>query len=331
MKVVVLTTSYPRFPGDSAGVFVADAVDAMRQRGIDIDVVSPTSFRHFGIAYGHGILGNLKAAPWKLALVPAFLVSYALAARRASRDADLVHAHWLPSTIAALATGKPFVVQLWGSDVVLARRARWVCRALVARARFTICASASLSAGAHELGVRRTRVIAAPVAIPAEVAEPSEPAHVLYAGRLSAEKGILEFVRATEGLPRVIVGEGPIVVPESQPFVPREELYGFYADAAVVCVPSHREGYGMVVREAMAHGRPVVATAVGGIADAIVDGESGLLVAAGDEPALREAIVRLLADASLRRRLGAAARERVRRESEPASSALASAYEEALT
>ena len=46
---------------------------------------------------------------------------YARAARRAARDADLVHAHWLPSALAALATGKPYVVQLWGTDVELAR------------------------------------------------------------------------------------------------------------------------------------------------------------------------------------------------------------------
>ena len=85
----------------------------------------------------------------------------------------------------------------------------------------------------------------------------------------------------------------------------------------------------MVVREAMAHGRAVVATAVGGIADAVVDGESGLLVEAGDEVGLRAAVVRLLEDPALRGRLGAAARERVRRESEPAIAALAAAYKQA--
>jgi hypothetical protein len=113
MKVVVLTTSYPRYEGDPAGNFVADAVEQLRGRGLEIEVVSPASFRHFGIAYGSGVMGNLKRAPWKLALVPAMLASFARAARRAARDADLVHAHWLPSGAVALATGKPFVVQLW--------------------------------------------------------------------------------------------------------------------------------------------------------------------------------------------------------------------------
>ena len=56
---------------------------------------------------------------------------------------------------------------------------------------------------------------------------------------------------------------------------------------AVVVCPSQREGYGVVAREAMAHGRPVVATAVGGLAEAVMDGETGLLVAPGDVGGLR--------------------------------------------
>ena len=104
MKVVVLTTSYPRGPDDVAGAFVRDAVEQLRQAGIDVEGVSPTSFRHFGLAYGHGIVGNLKRSPWKALLLPAFLASYSRAARRAARDADLVHAHWLPSALPALKT-----------------------------------------------------------------------------------------------------------------------------------------------------------------------------------------------------------------------------------
>ena len=63
MKVVVLTTSYPRHAGDMAGRFVADAVERLRERGVEVEVVSPASFRHFGIAYGSGIIGNLRANP----------------------------------------------------------------------------------------------------------------------------------------------------------------------------------------------------------------------------------------------------------------------------
>ncbi|HYZ18480.1 MAG TPA: glycosyltransferase, partial [Gaiellaceae bacterium] len=104
MKVVVLTTSYPRHAGDVAGRFVAEGVEVLRARGLDVDVVSPARFRHFGIAYGAGVAGNLRRRPWLGAAMPLMLTGFARAARRAARDADLVHAHWLPAGGVALAT-----------------------------------------------------------------------------------------------------------------------------------------------------------------------------------------------------------------------------------
>ena len=314
MKVVVLTTSYPRGPDDVAGVFVREAVEELRGAGVDVEVVSPASFRHFGLAYGHGVVGNLRRRPWTALLLPAFLASYSIAARRATRDADLVHAHWLPSALPALKTRKPFVLQLWGTDVELAARVRWAARKLVRRARVVLCPSEALAAAARELGAREVRVVPSGVAIPDAVGEPDDPPHALFVGRLSEEKGILDFVRATEGIQRVIVGDGPLRgrVPDALGFVSGAELAAHYERAAVVVCPSHREGYGVVAREAMAHGRPVVATAVGGLLDAIEDGVTGLLVPPGDPAALRAAIETLLADAELRRRLGTAAREAAR-------------------
>src|SRR6059036_2991429 len=116
------------------------------------EVVSPASFRHFGIAYGHGIVGNLRRAPWKMLVLPAFLAGFAAAARRAARDADLVHAHWLPSALVGLATRRPLVVQVWGTDVELACRARWLFRPALRRARIVLGASEALASAARELG-----------------------------------------------------------------------------------------------------------------------------------------------------------------------------------
>jgi glycosyltransferase involved in cell wall biosynthesis len=185
-----------------------------------------------------------------------------------------------------------------------------------------LVASEFLAGAARELGAGDVRVVPVPVHVPEDVAEPADPPHVLFVGRLSPEKGIHEFLDATEGLPRVIVGAGPVDVPDAVGFVPPSELGPYYERAAVVCVPSRREGYGMVAREAMAHGRPVVATRVGGLVDAIEDGETGVLVDPAD---LREAIARLLADPGLRTRLGAAARAQAGRTD--AGPALAAAYQ----
>src|SRR5205823_4998663 len=131
---------------------------------------------------------------------------------------------------------------------------------------------------------------------------------------LSPEKGVLELVEAAHGLPLVVAGDGPLRgrVPGALGWVPHDELLRLYERAAVVACPSYREGYGIACAEAMAHGRPVVASAVGGLRDLVVDGETGLLVPPGDVAALRKALERLLGDADLRARLGAAARERAR-------------------
>ena len=176
-----------------------------------MDVVSPAGFRHYGIAYGDGIVNNLRAAPWKLLALPLFLLSFARAARRASRGADVVHAHWLPSALPALATGKPFVLQLWGSDVALARRvAAARARGSCAARGVVVCASTALAEDARALGARDVRVIPSGVAIPERVAEPDEPPHALYVGRLSEEKGVRELAEAAAGLPLVVVGDGPL-------------------------------------------------------------------------------------------------------------------------
>ena len=50
-----------------------DAVEDLRAAGVEVDVVSPASFNHFGIAYGAGIIGNLRRSPGKALLLPAFL------------------------------------------------------------------------------------------------------------------------------------------------------------------------------------------------------------------------------------------------------------------
>lgn len=335
MRVAWLTTSYPRDEADAAGAFMRDAVADLRTEGVELEVVSPMSFRHFGVAYGAGIVGNLRRSPAKALLVPAFMAAYTRAARKAAADADLVHAHWLPSGYPARATGRPYVLTLHGTDAELARRAPALFRPAVHAARIVTCVSESLAATARELGASEVRIVPVGVNVPDVTVEPDDPPHVLFVGRLSEEKGVSELLEAAEGLPLVVVGDGPLRdhVPQALGFLAPAELAGHFDRAAAVVCPSRREGYGVVARQAMAHGRPVVATAVGGLAEAIVDGESGVLVPPGDPQALRRALERLLADPDLRRRLGSAARERVRERysREVAARATLAAYEDALS
>jgi glycosyltransferase involved in cell wall biosynthesis len=201
-----------------------------------------------------------------------------------------------------------------------------VARSLLRGARLVIAASNFLADEARALGARDVRVIPSGVRIPEAVVPPDDPPHVLYAGRLSEEKGILEFIEATEGLARVIVGDGPLRrrVAGAIGFVPPAQIGSYYERAALVCVPSRREGYGMTAREGMAYGRPVIATKVGGLADL---GAGAVLVAPNDPSALRAEVERLLADPADRERLGSAARESAKQFSRVGEAeALVSAY-----
>ena len=277
MKVIVLTTSYPRDADDVAGTFVRDGVDALRAAGLEVRVVSPASFRHYGIAYGDGIVNNLRAAPWKALALPLFLLSFAAAARRASRDADVVHAHWLPSALPALATRKPVVLQLWGSDVALARRGDRSRAGSCGAPGSTVCASTALADDARALGARDVCVIPSGVEIPTSVADPDEPPHALYVGRLSEEKGVRELAEAARGLPLVVVGDGPLrsLFPQAVGFVPP---HGSAPTTSGRRSSSSRRGARATAwsRARRWHtGGPVVATEVGGLVDAVEDGVTG--------------------------------------------------------
>lgn len=91
----------------------------------------------------------------------------------------------------------------------------------------------------------------------------------------------------------------------------QDDVLPWYQSADVFVLPSLWEGMSNALLEAMSCGLAVAATGVGGTSDVIRDGETGLLVEAGDAPALGGAIRRLIEDAPLRSRLGRAARDRV--------------------
>jgi glycosyltransferase involved in cell wall biosynthesis len=91
----------------------------------------------------------------------------------------------------------------------------------------------------------------------------------------------------------------------------QEEVAPFYAAFDAMILPSINEGTPVSAIEALAAGRPVVATRVGGVPDVVREGEDGFLVEAGDVDALAERLAQLAADPELRERLGAAGRARV--------------------
>jgi glycosyltransferase involved in cell wall biosynthesis len=290
-------------------------VERLENRGVEITVVGPESYRGFGD--DSGVVVGFRRRPW---LAPVVLGSMGRALRRAAKDVDLVHAHWLASMLVAPAARKPIVLTLHGSgtagrfeDLNVLAKAPRLAGPLLRRARVVTGVSELLTTAARGAGARDARWIPNGVEIPPEAAEEADPPETLFVGRLSEEKGIREAVEATEGLNLVVAGDGPLrdLVPNALGFVSHDEAQTLIARAAVVVLPSHREGLPMVLLEAMARGRAIVATPVGGIPSLIEDGVTGLLVPNGDAAALRGAITKLLGNPALRRKLGAAARARV--------------------
>ncbi|WP_232236307.1 glycosyltransferase [Nocardia sp. BMG51109] len=190
------------------------------------------------------------------------------------------------------------------------------------------------------MGVPRTRISVVPCGVDLRLFTPDGPVaprgphrrRLLAVGRLVRRKGFDIAVRALAGLPDtelVIVGGTAQEAAEADRLrrvaadlgvddrvrllgqVPRPRMPSLLRSAdAVLCTPWY-EPFGIVPLEAMACRRPVVATAVGGMVDTIVDGVTGRLVSALDPQAVADAVEPLLTDGTLRNAWGAAGSARV--------------------
>jgi glycosyltransferase involved in cell wall biosynthesis len=162
--------------------------------------------------------------------------------------------------------------------------------------------------------------------------KPSENV-VLYTGGLSYRKGLIDLVMAARHVlnkyPEVsfiLTGTGPIERELRRMitkmgmtnnfrflgFVDRARLIELYQSATVYVFPSYYEGVPTSVLEAMACGTPVVATAIDGIPELVVNGKNGFIVPVKNPEAISSAILKLLDDEELRNRIGQAARQTIR-------------------
>ena len=154
---------------------------------------------------------------------------------------------------------------------------------------------------------------------------------LLFVGRITRDKGIDELLAAYTAIKQtgspahlVIVGNfdnasgtggaisrSDIVrLPDAHIVDYTDNPESFFSIADILCLPSYREGFGTVVIEAAAMGVTMVGTNIYGLSDAVVDGETGLLVPVKDAGALAQAMAKLLNDQGLRARMAEAARQR---------------------
>jgi phosphatidyl-myo-inositol dimannoside synthase len=376
MRVLMVTSSYPKFPGDVTAPFIESIACGVAARGHEVDVVLPAHpelrrgagepVRFFPYRYAPhprwsrwGYAQSLRAdvrvrgGAWLLAPLAGVAVRGAVAARLQERRYDAVHVHWLVPNAALVADivsahAAPLVVSLHGSDVFVAERlapARWLARrALRASGAVTACSS-DLRQRALRLGAppARTRVVPYGVdlqcfsptrsagGIRARLGVPEDAFLVLGLGRLVEKKGFRHLVAAAgraDGVHLLIAGEGDLRheleaqaraagLPAHFPgALARDDMAAAIAAADVVVVPSvvdragNVDGLPNALLEALAAGKPVVASRVAGIPEVVEDGRNGLLVPERDERALAAALLRLRQEPETRRWLSAEARRR---------------------
>lgn len=271
-------------------------------------------------------VGSAVAGP----LYVASLASLALGYRD---RIDVVLGAWAyPDGFAAVALaellGVPAVIKLHGSDMNVV--ARWpgprrMLEWALPRAERIVAVSQPLADAAAELGVARARIDIVPNGVDRELFQPRDRRAaraelgldqdrqlVLYVGHVTEQKGAFDLVRAfavgrerLRGAQLAVVGDGAQLgacqalaeqLGITALFVgaqPHERIGTWLGACDLLALPSWNEGMPNVVLEALASGRRIVATRVGGIPD-VVKGELGVLVAPADVAALTEALVQVL-------------------------------------
>ncbi len=315
-RLLLVTNIYPTTDRPQSGAFVARRVAVLRERGVDVVVAGPSSYRR------NTLIRHLEIA------------RRALTARGPfdGVEAHPVYAAGVIALVAARLRRRPLLAYAHGSDVAdyaVRRRvhrvlARWVVRgakAVVANSQTTASYVERLGATPRVISPGIDLSVLGPVrpkervALRRRLGLPEGPL-ALYLATLTEHKGADVFasgVAAAPGWQGIMVGAGPLA--ESieaahpailrRPAVAPDEVPDWLRAADVVVVPSRREGLGLLAIEALACGKPVVAVAVGGLREVIRDGENGLLIPPADPSALAGAMARLL-DPELRARLGAA-------------------------
>lgn len=266
---------------------------------------------------------------------PLYAASIAPALARHRGKIDVVLGSWaypdgFAAVIAARLLGVPCVVKLHGSDINLIAKLPGPRRLLawaLPRATRVVAVSRALADEVCALGVARDRVAIVMNGVDAELFHPRDRAAAraelglpagplaLYVGNLKEEKGVLDLAAAWRtvsatlpGATLVVVGGGPARAALDAAVAPlgdRVRLVGPQPLAAIptwmaacdlLVLPSHAEGTPNVVLEALASGRRVVATHVGGIPDLVTSAELGSLVPAHDPTALAGALLAALTE-----------------------------------
>ena len=232
--VVMVATSYPRFPGDGVGSFMEPIAHSVAARGHDVHVVAPWHPRwtrervegrvHFHLfryaplpslnvfGYAEGMQADVRLRASAVVAAPFALLSGWRCTRRIIREtrATVVHAHWVipGGAIGAAAAGSvPLVVSLHGSDMFIAERhdlAQRAARAVFRRASAVTACSADLQTRAGLLGAPARRTVVVPYGVDSERFKPDAEARA----RGRALLGLSESIPLVVAFGRLVTKKG---------------------------------------------------------------------------------------------------------------------------
>ena len=285
---------------------------------------------------------RLARKPWYLLWVPPMLYAGRRAVKKLlSREKfDIVHIHWpVPMAFAGAPAYKkvPTVLHFYTAETSMIRRypaIRPFFKKYIRDADRVVALTSYGAQQAKSIYDREIDIVPYGTKFPErdpEVQFPGKrfPRQILFVGRLVERKGVKYLIEAMpEILERIdarliIVGGGPLLEELKRQaqalglgdrvlftgFIPAEQKEYYYTSSDVFVLPAcfdrhgDTEGQGVVLLEALSHGKPVVASAVGGIVDIIKHEKTGLLVPEKNPHALADAIVRILTNEELYTRL----------------------------
>jgi glycosyltransferase involved in cell wall biosynthesis len=317
-RLLLVTSLYPTADRPEAGAFVWRRVEALRQHGVQVEVLAAGSYRMSAVARHLQLLVQaLRPRP-----------------RPDGVEGHVLFVAGLVALVAARLHRRPLLIYAHGADVRVTAQRSPVHRALarlVARgADIVVTNSAATARQVERLGAV-AEVVSPGVDFErfspgdratarARLGLAGEALIALYVGGLSLRKGADVFAAALAGLRSwqgVMVGGGELDPDLRRQAAVRlvgvaapDEIAAWMQAADVVVVPSREEPLGLAAIEALACGIPVIASRTGGLVDVIQGDVNGLLVDPADPGAVAAALVRL-EDASLRRKLADASRASV--------------------